>query len=712
MPIQTCFESNQELALFQRFNPDLSSRSVSFEQWLDQIYPVPKETNRLEIARLFKKTHLSAEQWLPTIELLRRALVLNSEQVTYCFSELPSTRKNRSLRDCFLFYLNSPLAQDLMGQVWSLVEKLKSPQKDEICLSPVEFVSSVPSAYLFQELSEAARSHCSKVSLGTFFDLCGYSIASKPELTLGTKYSSLEALCGHIASSAKAHSEDTILISFFGSAHSHAFLRSRLASFGLLPQSLLPSKNAMGSYWSQILNHIRQSHSLKADEKISLNSALLANPPFENELYEAYTDRLSTQGILSSEAIAFITNSNLDGASTVQPTPARVLIVPFCALPHFENVTEFTFVDESFLEPTRSETLFSESELEVLFFAGFQMPRWSQTLKGRLTVLEQKSRTLADRVYASFSPELLEGFEIKPPKKNVPTFFSSENSQRASLPISTLSATQLETYAECPSKYLFRRFKLHQVPMPMSEFALHLGQTVHLTLEILFSSKDNPALSSNLLRATFKESLSKVLPQIRNESNLSLFFLKAFERMIPRILEMEASLNQSFGNRTTLAVEKEFKTEVDGVSVVGKIDRVDLLSNNSLLVLDYKTGTVDFTPDHLTKGFNFQALLYWLGAEEALGIPPAAMLFYDLKKGELKRGLAQEELISTDAKKSLTRGHAMPAEKLESLIASGKAAMNNYANKIRSGDFIPTPSAETCRFCEAAGFCREGDGYV
>jgi ATP-dependent helicase/DNAse subunit B len=248
--------------------------------------------------------------------------------------------------------------------------------------------------------------------------------------------------------------------------------------------------------------------------------------------------------------------------------------------------------------------------------------------------------------------------------------------------------------------------------MPMSEFALHLGQSVHLTLETLFSPPAQSMLTEEILRITFVESLNKTLPQLLVQKNLSLFFLKAFDKMIPRILELETSLNKVFGIRSTIAVEKEFRIAIDGIPLVGKIDRIDLLSNQSLLVLDYKTGNVDFTPDHLAKGENFQALLYWLGAEETFGISPAAMLFYDLKKGEIKRGLAKEESISPDAKKSLTRGHAMNSEKLDSLIQSGKEAMQNHAINIRSGNFAPKPSSEACRFCEAVGFCREGVGYA
>lgn len=685
---------------------------MSFEQWLDQVEPLSCPADRLTLAQTFKKTKLLPEEWLPTIELLRSALVLNTEQVTYCFSQLPRTQKNKALRECFLFYLDSPLCQDRMGQIWSLMERLKSPDKDKPNLLPTDFIPSEPSAYLFQEFVKVAAARYSGIQLRPFFEMGTLRSKDRPRVILGTPASTLNALCDAVGTYANNYPGQNILISFKGTDQSKAFLRNRLASFGLLTAEFDAKTNTHRAYWSEMLVGIRRKDCLTPEQKFSLNSALLAHPPFEGELLESYKARLLSHKVITEEDFAKIGALSMEEAPKSPPPPCRVLITPFCHLPNFDGATEFSFVDESLLEPVLNETLLSESELETLFFAGFQMPRWSERMRGRLNVLKEKACSLEDRVYSALSPEHLEGFSLITPHASSIPLSPVRHSHRAPLPVSTLSATQLETYAECPSKYLYRRFKLHRVSLPMNEFALHLGQSVHLTLETLFSATERPALSPQLLRSTFMTSLSATLPSLSTQENLSLFFLKAFEKMIPRILFMEQSLSALFGAQSTVAVEKEFKIEVDGVSVVGKIDRVDLLPDQRILVLDYKTGNVDFTPDHLSKGYNFQALLYWLGSEQSLGMAPAAMLFYDLKKGEIKRGLALEEAISLEAKKHLTRGHTLSAEKLEALLQSGKAVMQTFATAIRSGNFSPTPSPEACRFCEAVGFCREGAGYA
>jgi ATP-dependent helicase/DNAse subunit B len=285
------------------------------------------------------------------------------------------------------------------------------------------------------------------------------------------------------------------------------------------------------------------------------------------------------------------------------------------------------------------------------------------------------------------------------------------------LGVTYLSATQLETFADCPSKYLFKRLKLDTRFVFLSDFALNFGSAVHLTLEALFSKTPGDKLTLENLFDVFRTNLGKLLllnvevGSSEEKKNILFFYEKAFEKIAPRILSLEQSIKAYFKPSQTLAVEKDVKSEIDAFSLVGKIDRVDLLEDNTLLILDYKTGSVSFTPDHLAKGKNFQALLYWLGAERAFGLSPSAMLFYDLKKSEVRRGLANSNLLSAEAKKHLTRGHAVSPDKLQDLIDSGVQQVSTLGKQIQSGFFPPKPSSESCRFCDAPLFCRKGLGF-
>lgn len=717
MPIQYCFESSADLVLFRKLVPENAQRAISFDEWITNNSPTPffNDEERFTLAKAFTKTSLRTEEWLPTIELLRKSLILNSEQVTHCLTNLPNTKKNRSLRECFDFYLNSPLANDRMARVWEIIGKLKSHSFG--LQEPVELicVPAQPSSYLFKEFCEATKhlpspSHSSVVP---FKELGAVRENVSPTVFWGSRLHTLNCLAGAVSQVCQRRSEKVIL-SFFGKPQSRAFLQLRLAAYGLTVLDTFEESSRAVPFWPELLKHLRGSLSTPLQQRLILSSKLLQTPAYYQEQSNSYLDRLKKRGILSSEEELLLLNlletSPLNAA--VESISPHVLLVPFVELPEVEGFTQFSFCDETLLEPVTEGFLLSEAELETLFYAGFHVPRWSEKEKSRLATLKHNAQSSSSSSFTSVALENLEGYSLNTIESNPSPRSVINHTHQASLPVKTLSATQLETFAECPSKYFFRRLKLSKVPSPMNDFALLFGQAVHLTLETLFAQSEVPHLSEDLLKSQFSQAVPNILPRSNQESAISVIFHKAFQKTIPKIIDSEKQLRTLFGPTKTLAVEKEFRIEVEGISVVGKIDRIDLLENNHLLVLDYKTGTVDFTPDHIAQGTNFQALLYWLGAHQEFNLPLAAMLFYDLKKGEIKRGLAAEEGVSAEAKKGLTRGHTLKAEKLDPLLDRGKQTLKQLALSIRQGLFAPTPSAEACRFCEASTFCRKGAGYV
>lgn len=707
MPTQFCFESHEDLQVFRALGGGHTENATSIAEEMSQSIPFGiTSEQRLELARSFKKTSLVAEEWLPTVELLRHSLILNQEQVVFCFSQLPATKKNRALRDCFLFYLNSPLAQDRAAFLWSWLEQIKAQSHPVSQPHTTHFVSASHSAYLFEELCQASGTRFPFQTLGTPWN------SGAPEAHHGSNTSAADALVSAIVQ-ATSDSGQSAFVSFFGSAHSLSYLKCRLASSGLTSRPLFSSSNKPDSFWTKWLQSIRQAPDLDLTMRWDLNARLLEVPPYWNENPTDYLDRLSRQAGFSPTQRTFLEQRDVDSFSELSPLekPA-VLILPWMSLPNISGQLQFAFCDETLLESPTSKVLLSENELEQLFHAGFQLPRWSSLLQSRLGVLQERASVLNGRLFTSLPETQLVGFEITRiiPKLRTP----SQNTENFSAPLEVkrLSATQLETYAECPSKYLFRRLKIAEKRAPMDDFALVLGQSVHLTLEELLSPTRSTALTENELKQTFESVISKNEKAGSSFLPMRFFLAAAFEKIIPKIIRTEQFLRDYFKPQRTLAVEKDFAIEIGGIQCVGKIDRIDLLDLDHLLVIDYKTGTVDFTPDHVAQGVNFQALLYWLGAEQVYGKPPAAILFYDLKKGELRRGLVLEEAVSKETKKELTRGHTVNAAKLNTLLEAGKEALYQHASSIASGVFAPTPSAEACRFCEATAFCRNGVGYV
>jgi hypothetical protein len=88
------------------------------------------------------------------------------------------------------------------------------------------------------------------------------------------------------------------------------------------------------------------------------------------------------------------------------------------------------------------------------------------------------------------------------------------------------------------------------------------------------------------------------------------------------------------------------------------------------------------------------------------------VLFYDLKKGETRRGLLKDRLLPSTAKKSLTRGHALDEEKWASLLNEAREHASTLIHSLNAGDFHATPSAQSCEHCEFGALCRQRFGWT
>lgn len=305
--------------------------------------------------------------------------------------------------------------------------------------------------------------------------------------------------------------------------------------------------------------------------------------------------------------------------------------------------------------------------------------------------------------------------EEKPDLAGLPAFPKAarpDESYAAVLPKKSLSATQLESYARCPTQYLFsNRLKLKRTPL-MSEdsFALLFGQAVHLTLENL--KKNRQSFSRENLNDEYARSLKELVPELSAHSPLHVLLESRFRAVAYGLEALEKHLSTNFDTAGPELLEAPFELRIDDFVVTGKIDRIERRTDGSLLVLDYKTGMVDFTPAHITQGNHFQALIYLLASEALSPKPCAGFLFYDLKKAELKRGILVEELFPPTVKKVVTRGHLLSSAALENLKSEGLRSLRQTVKNIREGQFPPSPHPSRCDFCDFPSLCRKGAGYA
>jgi RecB family exonuclease len=131
-----------------------------------------------------------------------------------------------------------------------------------------------------------------------------------------------------------------------------------------------------------------------------------------------------------------------------------------------------------------------------------------------------------------------------------------------------------------------------------------------------------------------------------------------------------------------LYLEKKFNLKVGDATFRGAIDRVDLLADGSVRIVDYKTGKAKSDED---VGFEEkqQLLIYQIASLEVLEKKPSALAYVFLENG------SQVEFIGTD--KELDKMREYVSRSIE---------------QIRQSDFAADPSEFKCKHCDFKDICE------
>lgn len=254
-----------------------------------------------------------------------------------------------------------------------------------------------------------------------------------------------------------------------------------------------------------------------------------------------------------------------------------------------------------------------------------------------------------------------------------------------------ISATSLNTYLECA--YKFKLFNLFKIPQQKS-LSLSFGTAIHTSLEEFYFSfkkyKKVPDLQT-LIRK-FKTSLRK---EISDEVD----FNNRFEHG-KNVLEQ---FYQSYLKHAVepLYTERKFgyKNEIDleGLSLVGKIDRIDIVneSGNSVSLIDYKTGSPK------TRSFIEGK------TQDSNGNYKRQLVFYKLLTQLdplFKYQAIQSELIFVEPDK-LGKFHRELFTITNEEVVDLKKTIYSVAQQIKNHNFARTTNTKTCLRCELLSHC-------
>jgi len=272
-----------------------------------------------------------------------------------------------------------------------------------------------------------------------------------------------------------------------------------------------------------------------------------------------------------------------------------------------------------------------------------------------------------------------------------PVMEVGEHAPSASVPLpmpERMSYSQFEAFDKCPLQYKFEH--IYRIPKA-GNANKSFGQSIHNTLHEAMTRYLARAASSQqtLFGETgapsplsFGEAVSPgELQEIFAEKWIDDWY-DSKEQMKERLARGRESLMLYHSRLAGTApkvhmLEQPFLLKLEGVTVKGRIDRIDMLPDGTVEIVDYKTGKAKDDPDRS------QLFIYQLAALRVLGLKPSKLTFVYLESGDEFSFLGTEDEL-----------------------AKFEAKLCAIAVEVRKSSFAPTPDKNVCRFCDFKRICE------
>lgn len=293
-----------------------------------------------------------------------------------------------------------------------------------------------------------------------------------------------------------------------------------------------------------------------------------------------------------------------------------------------------------------------------------------------------------------------------------------------------VSAGALESYAQCPMKWLVER-ELQLEPLAPETDSMVRGQVVHRVLEELYRRLGAAVTEGTLARAqtAAAELLREYAKPVgaAQPAAIRAGLVRAIQADVDRLLALEASSGTDWspsGLELRFGFEDE-AGEVDslpalelpgGVRVRGVIDRVDVEPPTGegaetvrrAIVRDYKTGATRpaYQSARWAVDQQLQVPLYMLAVRELLSFDPVAGFYQPVGGDDLRpRGVFVEEApVGND----VLRTDARSSEDLHAELEAAAGRAVELAAGLREGRLEPRPDTCSRGGCAFPGICRAG----
>jgi PD-(D/E)XK nuclease superfamily len=287
-----------------------------------------------------------------------------------------------------------------------------------------------------------------------------------------------------------------------------------------------------------------------------------------------------------------------------------------------------------------------------------------------------------------------------------------------------LSAGALESYADCPVKWLVER-ELQPAPFEPEPEPITRGNLIHATLEKLLRRLAAPVSQATLPPAL--EILHELLDELSRTPELQLAqgrpeairaaALRAIRADLIRFLGQEAcdgndwrpdglELRFGFSDDRPSLPPLVLGDGPDPVLVRGMIDRVDVGPQHQAIVRDYKSGAprpeqaaARWGPDR-----RLQVALYMLVLRDLCELAPVGGFYQPLRGENIRpRGIY---LKGTPVGANAYGNDGRDPAALEAELDAAAERAVALAHRLRAGQLIPCPSTCSRDGCAYPGICR------
>ena len=239
-----------------------------------------------------------------------------------------------------------------------------------------------------------------------------------------------------------------------------------------------------------------------------------------------------------------------------------------------------------------------------------------------------------------------------------------------------LSASAVDTYQRCGLQFkLERDWRISAKPAA----AMQYGAAIHRVLKTYFDSVrlGRPKTDEELIEL-FRLDLASAKIQEPYQHEL-------YENQGLQQLRDFLTVARSIPASQVLHTEQSFEIKVGDTTVVGRIDRIDQLSDGTVAIIDYKTGKAR---DQESADESLQLSLYAIAAKEKWGYKVGALIFHNL-----------EENVPVISMRS------------DSQLLSARVCVEETAKGIADNAFDAKPG-QHCNFCAYRSLCPEKEKRI